>query len=86
MIKELHVEIISPEGYLFDGLCHLAIVPSVSGEIGVMSDHESFLAKLQEGKIAIFDDNQNILKEFYIKNGFANMFNNKLLVLIEDGV
>jgi F-type H+-transporting ATPase subunit epsilon len=83
MHKELQVEIISPEGFLFSGSCHLVTIPSVEGEIGFMADHESALAGLKEGKIAIFDAYQNILKEFSVTSGFAEMFGNKLLVLVD---
>jgi F-type H+-transporting ATPase subunit epsilon len=83
MYKELQVEIISPEGFLFNGPCYLITVPSVEGEIGFMANHEAVLAGLKEGKIAIFDAYQNILKEFSVKNGFAEMFGNKLLVLVD---
>ncbi len=83
MHKELQVEIISPEGYLFSDSCHLITIPSVEGEIGFMADHEAVLASLKEGKIAIFDNHQNILKEFPVISGFAEMFGNKLLVLVD---
>jgi len=83
MIKALQVEIISPQGYLFDGQCHLVSLPSTDGDIGVMSNHESLLARLREGKIAIFDEQQNILKEFPVTSGFAEMLDNKLLVLVD---
>jgi len=83
MSKELQVEIISPDGYLFDGDCYLVSIPSVEGDIGVMSNHESVLARLRDGTIAIFDNQQNILKEFPVSSGFAQIFDNKLLVLID---
>jgi F-type H+-transporting ATPase subunit epsilon len=84
MHTELQVEIISPEGYLFNGHCHLVTIPSVEGEMGLMADHEAVLISLKEGKVAIFDNHQNILKEFSVKSGFAEMFNNRLLVLVDD--
>lgn len=83
MHKELNVEIISPEGSIFNGFCYLVTVPSLEGEIGFMADHEAVLAGLKEGKIAIFDAYQNILKEFSVVSGFAEMFNNRLLVLVD---
>jgi F-type H+-transporting ATPase subunit epsilon len=83
MNKELNVEIISPEGCLFNDSCHLVTIPSLEGEIGFMAEHEAVLAGLKEGKVAIFDAYQNILKEFSVVSGFAEMFGNKLLVLID---
>ncbi len=81
--KELHIEIISPEGYLFQGNCYLATIPAAEGEMGLMADHEAVLTSLKEGKVAILDDKNNILKEYVVHSGFAEMFNNKLLVLID---
>ncbi len=81
--KELEIEITSPAGYLFKGTCHLATIPAVNGEIGVMADHEAFLTSLSQGKIAIFDDKNNILKEYPIESGFAEIFDNKLLILVD---
>ena len=81
--KELQLEIISPEGYLFQGSCYLATIPAADGQMGLMADHEAVLTKLLAGKITIFDDKNNILKEYAVHSGFAEMFNNKLLVLID---
>ena len=83
MNKDLRVEIISPAGYLFRENCYLATIPAANGQMGVMANHESVLTNLLEGKIAILDDKNNILKEFPVKSGFAEMFNNRLLVLVD---
>ncbi len=45
--KELQVEIISPQGYLFNGSCNQVTIPSVQGEMGVMADHEAVLVMLK---------------------------------------
>lgn len=78
----LNVEIASPEGMLFKGLCHLAVIPAVSGEIGVMNIHESFITNLKAGDVKILDDNNNIIKSFPLESGFAEMQNSKLIILI----
>ena len=39
--------------------------------------------RLQKGQVAILDNHNNILKEYAIESGFAEMFDNKLLVLID---
>jgi F-type H+-transporting ATPase subunit epsilon len=81
--KELQVEIISPEGYLFQGNCHLVTIPAANGEMGLMADHEAVLTSLSKGRVAILDSKNNILKEYTIESGFAEMFDNKLLVLVD---
>ena len=83
MNKELQVEIISPEGYLFRNSCYLITVPASRGEIGFMADHEAFLSNLQKGQIVIFDDKNNILKEYSIESGVAEISYNRLLILVD---
>ena len=69
----LKLEIISPEGVVFAGDCHMAVVPSVAGEMGVMRGHESVVAALHEGKITIYDDKQEIIKQIAVSGGFAEV-------------
>ncbi|MFT6220563.1 MAG: F-type H+-transporting ATPase subunit epsilon [Myxococcota bacterium] len=83
MQKELQVEIISLGGYLFQGTGHLITIPSVSGQMGIMADHEGILTNLCEGKVEILNQKQEVLEEYEVKTGFAEMFNNRLLILID---
>jgi F-type H+-transporting ATPase subunit epsilon len=83
-MSELKLEIISPTGVLFKGECHMAVVPSVAGEIGIMYGHEAVVAKLQEGKVSIYDEKNNLVRSFDITSGFAEMHGaEKLLVLVD---
>lgn len=83
-MSELKVQITSPEGDLFNGLCHLAVVPSTIGDIGFMYDHEIIVASLREGEITLYDAAQKLIKSFPVKSGFAKMQSEeKLLVLVD---
>lgn len=79
----LNLEIISAKGAVFKGQCHMATVPSVDGEIGFMNDHESVMARLRKGQIIVQDDKQNIIQEVEVESGYAEMCNNKLIVLLD---
>lgn len=80
----LKIEIISPAGIVFEGQCFMATIPSVAGEIGVMQDHEAFVSALKQGKIIIFGDKQEIVKEIDVAGGFAEISDGqKLIVLID---
>ena len=72
-MKNLSVKIISPYGIQFDGECYIAVLPSAHGDMGVMADHELFVVALREGKITLQDDKEKIIKEFDVKDGFAEM-------------
>lgn len=80
----LNIEIISPAGVVFAGKCNLAVVPSQAGDIGVMQDHEAFVAALREGKVAVYNDKQEILKEVEIAGGFAEIHDGANLKVLVD--
>jgi F0F1-type ATP synthase epsilon subunit len=80
----LNIEIVSIEGIVFKGEAYLATIPSISGEEGIMKNHESFITKLKEGKITIFDEKQNIIKELEVEAGFAEIVDGKKLSIIID--
>ena len=83
MTTDLKIEIISIEGSVFKGSCHIAVVPSNTGDLGIMFGHEAIISNLREGEIQLYDDSQKIFKTFNIKGGFAEMQGEeKLLILI----
>ena len=79
----LKIEIISPAGVIFEGQCSMAVVPSAAGEIGVMQDHEAFVAALKEGKVAVYNG-QEIIKEIDVAGGFAEIHDGQKLVVLVD--
>ena len=83
-MAKLNIEIISPEGVIFNKSCHMAVVPSKEGEIGFMYGHESVVASLQEGKISIYENQNDVSKTFDVKEGFAEIQDgSKLIILID---
>jgi F-type H+-transporting ATPase subunit epsilon len=83
-MADLKVEITSPNGELFNGNCHLAVVPSVLGDIGVMLGHEVVVVSLKEGKILLHDENQKVVNSFDVVGGFAEVQGSgKLLILVD---
>lgn len=78
------IEIISVEGIIFQGQAHQAVVPTLSGEIGFMKDHESVLSELKSGKILILDESNKLIKEIEVQNGTAEMFNGEKLTILVD--
>jgi len=83
-MADLNLEIISPNGVVFKGNCHLATIPSVEGEMGVMSGHEAVVVSLKAGEVVIYDEKQNALKKFEVVSGFAEIRQSgELVVLVE---
>jgi F-type H+-transporting ATPase subunit epsilon len=83
-MTDLNLEIISPNGVVFKGNCHLATIPSSEGEMGVMNGHEAVVVTLKSGEVVIYDDKQKELKKFAVEGGFAEVrASGDLLVLVE---
>ncbi len=80
----LNVEITSPEGIIFEGKCHMVVLPSTGGDVGVMQGHEAMVATLREGKVTIYNEKQEVEKEIATTGGFMEVFDGqKLLVLLD---
>ena len=81
----LNVEIISPEGIIFQGQCAMTVVPSAAGEAGVMEDHEAFVAELIAGKVTVYNEKNEIVKQVETKTGgFAEIHDGKRLIVLLD--
>ena len=80
-MNNLEIKIVTPEGILYEGYSDMVIIPTISGEIGVMADHESLVTSLSKGQIKIFDDNEELVKKFDVKDGFVEIKDSNLLIL-----
>jgi F-type H+-transporting ATPase subunit epsilon len=78
----LNLEIISPEGVIFSGKCGMTVLPASEGNIGIMPNHEALITTLEKGEIVIYDEKQNAIKTIEIDDGFAEVFADKLVVII----
>ncbi len=81
----LNVEIVTPSGILFNGVCNMAVVPSVEGDLGIMHGHEAVVAVLKEGVVKVYDEKQELVNSFDIVSGVAQIAEpGKLIVLLDD--
>jgi F-type H+-transporting ATPase subunit epsilon len=83
-MSNLQVEIISITGSLFSGNCQMAVLPTLSGEVGIMQNHESIISLLTEGEIKIYSNENNLENSFKITGGFAEIEDNKKLIVLID--
>ena len=81
-MNNLNVEIVSIEGVIFSGLCSQVVVPSISGDMGIMNQHEAFIVKLKDGEIVIYDEKNANIKNFKIQSGYAEMTSQDKLTII----
>ncbi len=78
------VEIINIEGLVFKGQARQVVVPCASGDIGVLPNHEQFVAELREGEVRILDNEDRVIKDVAVKSGTAEFYGDEgLRVLID---
>ena len=78
----LKTEIISHEGFVFDKEAFMVVLPTKSGKIGIMKNHEEIITQLEAGEILIYNNYSKIKQKININSGFAKVFNNILTITI----
>jgi F-type H+-transporting ATPase subunit epsilon len=78
-MKTFELEIITPEQKVFQGTTNSLIVPAEKGYLGIMAGHAPFICLLNEGKITIRNDKNDL--SFQISKGFIEATPHKTTIL-----
>ena len=79
--KSFQIDIVTPNKLLFSGQVERFLAPSVEGYFEVLKNHAPLLAALKIGKMVITQENDK--KFFSVNGGFAEVFQNNVIVLAE---
>lgn len=83
----INFELVSPEEKLVSEPVHMAVIPGITGEMGVGKDHASFVVALQAGVVKLFaSDGDKSPREIFIAGGFADIAGENCTVLAEQAV
>lgn len=77
----MELEIISPEGSVYQGTADLVSLPGVGGRFDILPQHAPLIAVLQKGSIIYIVKGNKQTKE--INGGFAEIKDNHLSICIE---
>jgi F-type H+-transporting ATPase subunit epsilon len=75
------LEIVTPEGQVFQGSVERVVLPGREGEFGVLASHERFLAPLRVGEIEILTDAGPLYAA--VADGFAEVDGESVSVLVD---
>lgn len=84
MDKTFQLEIISPEGILYQDSVNQASLPSTRGEITILPHHTPMFTKLTEGELRI--EKGKTERFFAIAGGFLEVQDDKVIVLSDFAV
>jgi F-type H+-transporting ATPase subunit epsilon len=85
MMDLIPVEIVTPNGLIFNKEVKSVILPGKDGEFGVLPSHASLLTTLKDGIVEV--EKEDGSKEIIaIKWGYAKVDGNKLTILVQQAV
>ena len=82
MEKTFLFELITPSKNLISEEFDMVVVPGEEGDFGVLPHHSNLISQIRPGVLNTYKNNK-IDKSFFIYSGFAEVSNNKLIVLSE---
>ena len=82
MEKTFFFELITPSKNLIADFFVMVVVPGEEGDFGVLPNHSNLISQIRPGVLNIYKNNK-VDKRFFLYSGFAEVSNNKLIVLSE---
>ncbi len=81
----LKLEILTPNGLIYDGEAVSVTLPGEEGEFGVLANHSSISTLLEAGVIDIEKEDKSV-ESILINWGVVNVDEKKVIVLVEGAV
>jgi len=82
MAKTFQCSLVTPQRQELEGEATYANLPAHDGQLGVMADHAPMLVKLGSGPMRL-DMAEGSARRFALDGGFAQMRQNKLILITE---
>src|SRR6185312_1130264 len=81
----LDVEVLTPEGQVFNGEVHQLSTRTEVGEIGILANHAPVLGALQPTTLRLHVSDSEV-KRYAQSHGWLQVFDNTARVLVEEAV
>src|SRR3954471_20766918 len=79
------VEMITPEGPVFDGEAQMVVVPGSEGQLGILSRHAPLISVLDPGETHIVDESGETHR-YATGSGFVEVHGDHAVVLVDEAV
>jgi len=80
--KKLHLRITTPDNVKYDEDAEMVIMRCITGDMGILADHEATSAILDYGILRIFNDDEE--RRMAVFGGIAQVGENKVSILAND--
>jgi F-type H+-transporting ATPase subunit epsilon len=79
----LNVDLVSTDRKVWSGIARAVSVPSVDGQIGILTGHTPILAALRPGTVRVSDDDADPF-EVQVTGGFVSVDDNLVTVVADE--
>jgi F-type H+-transporting ATPase subunit epsilon len=86
MAMTIHVDIVSAEGEIFNGLAEMVYAPAVMGEVGVAPRHTPLVTQLKPGEVRVETEGGKGMQHFYVSGGILEVQPHMVTVLADTAI
>ena len=90
---KIRVEVLTPEGQVFDGEVAMVSTRTKVGSLGILANHAPLMAMLDPTELALYENkedglnaNREAATRFAQSEGYLQVADNRVLVLVEDAI
>ena len=83
--SKFRVEVLTPEGQVFDDEVEMVSTRTVTGSIGVLANHAPLMGILEPTELRLYKSDSDIEK-FAQGEGYLQVVDNRALVLVEEAI
>jgi F-type H+-transporting ATPase subunit epsilon len=83
--SKFQVEVLTPEGQVFDGEVEMVSTRTVTGSIGVLANHAPLMGILEPTELRLYKSESDVEK-FAQGEGYLQVVDNRALVLVEEAI
>jgi F-type H+-transporting ATPase subunit epsilon len=81
--EKFPVEVLTPEGTVFDDEVEMVSTKTTSGSIGILANHEPVLAMLDPTELRLYRSDSDVVS-YAQAEGYMQVAGNRVLVLVEE--
>lgn len=79
--KNFNLEIVNRDGIIFSEKCNFVVVPTTTGEIGILAGHIPLMSVVKKGQIKIYKDGI-LLEKIETETGFIEIMQDRVNILV----
>jgi F-type H+-transporting ATPase subunit epsilon len=91
--SKFRVEVLTPEGQVFDGEVEMVSTRTKVGSLGILANHAPLMAMLDPAELALYDSKEDGLnanranaRRYAQAEGYLQVADNHVLVLVEEAI